>query len=151
MIALAFVYAGLAALFLAAIAGERLGLAFRVVMIAVVPALAFAVWQTSRAPSGWPSTARPQGTLVSGFIREPEPGDPGEIDLYLIPPGANHPRSFAVPYTRRLHRQLVAAMQEARRGGRIGVSKRRGGMGGAQGRFVFYKEPPAALPEKEVR
>lgn len=147
MIALALVYAGLVALFLAAIAGDRLGLIPRTVMIVVVPALAFAVWQTSRPPAGWPTSSTPHGTLVAGVVREPEPGDPGEIDLWLIPPGAVRPRAYRQPYTRRLHRQLVAAMRAVQHGGRIGVAKRNGAVV-SKARFVFYKEPPAALPAK---
>lgn len=151
MIALALVYAGLAALFLAAIAGDRLGVVPRAAMIVICPTLAFAVWQTSQAPLGWPTSAKPEGTLVGGFVREPDPGDPGEIDLLLLPPGANHPRLFKQPYTRQLHQQLVGALQAAQHGERIGVKSVKPGVVSTKAKFRFYKEPPPAQPAKDGR
>lgn len=150
MIAIALVYAGLVALSLSLLLWGRLGLAPRAAMVAVVPALAFAVWQGSQAPKGWPTTAKPPdgAQLVYGVVREPEPGDPGEIDLWLLDAGANRPRAYRLPYSRQLHRELAEA---AKSGGRVAVRRRKSGKETSRARFELYREPPAALPPKETR
>lgn len=149
MILLAFVYVALAALVCALIAKNRtpfLGLAL---VCAVAPIFAFAVWRAAQPPTGWPAAAKPpmDSAFVWANIREPDrlAKDAGEIDLWLIPAGADRPRSYRLPYTRQLHQQAQQAMQLTRAGTRVGVRQRRANL---RIRFVFYVQPPAQLPDK---
>ena len=149
------VYAGvalIAGLFLA----DR-GRDWRVRLVAIVaaPLLAFALWQAAQPPQGWP-TGHPiprSAGFLWGVIREPQTGDPGRIYVWLDV-GADRPRAFSLPYTRRLHRQVQAAVDATKHGHSITVTRphghghvRRDGQHSSALRF--YPHPPVRLPAKE--
>lgn len=148
MIALAFAYFAIVALGLLVAIPGRTPFFVRVLAVLVLPALAFSIWKASQPTTGWPSSSTPGGTFVAGYVREPEPGDPGEIDLWLMPPGSTHPRAFQLPYTRQMHKGVDAAQQATKRGQRVGVARRRDGTVRSRGRFRFYLEPPPLAPRK---
>ena len=112
----ALAFAGLAALGGLLLATTRVPFAVRIVVVVLTPWLAFAVWQAARPPIGWPDHTRPPegAAFVSGVARPPSPGDPGEIDLWLEPPGSNRPRAYRLAYTPALHRKLAAALAAER-------------------------------------
>jgi hypothetical protein len=151
----AIAFAGLAALTGLLLAARRVPFAARLVLASATPWLAFAVWQAARPPIGWPESSRPPhgATLVSGFVRTPAPGDAGEIDLWLQPPGATRPRAYRLPYSRALHRAVAAALsaERATHGGlrlvvqptRVGSSSRKAGAGL---RIVEARLPAKAAP-----
>lgn len=150
----AVAFAGLSTLTGLLLAPTRVPFPARLALAAATPWLAFAVWQAARPPIGWPESSRPPkgATLVSGFVRNPAPGDAGEIDLWLQPPGATRPRAYRLPYSRALHRTVAAALaaQRATHGGlRLVVQPTSGGSsartGGAGLRIV-----EARLPAKTV-
>jgi hypothetical protein len=154
VILLAIVYFGLAAITLALLTHEALTLGTRVLMIVCLPAVAFAVWRAAQPPTGWPALAQPakQAQFQWGIVREPDQRshDPGEIDLWLIPPGATQPRAYHLPYTRQLHKQVQAATKAVKAGMRVGIRKvgTRSGRQAARSRFVLYLLPPPAIEPK---
>lgn len=151
MTTLAVCLAGLAVLTAATLTGRRWPWKWRLPLIAVAPWLAVVAFHLAQPPTGWPATVRPnsQGAqFVWGVVREPNPStnDHGEIDLWLIPQGMTRPRAYQLPYTRQLHRQVVAATGMVRRQGRVGLrlARRRG----QHARWVAYRLPPAKAPPK---
>lgn len=154
MILLALVFFGLTALGCTLLAGGTATSRWWVsaAVIVALPAISFAVWQAARPPKGWPTTTTPprQAQFQWGVVREPEPDNPGEIDLWLIPPGSEQPRAYRVPYTRQLHKQVQGATQAVKAGVRVGVRKvaKRGGAN-SKARFTFYRLPPPAPPSKD--
>ena len=153
MIALAFVYVGLVVLGLVIAIQNRPLLYFRIAAVCVIPALAFAVWQAAQPPTGWPATGSPpQGQLIGGYVVEPDAltHNPGEIELWLVPSGSPRPRSYRIPYTRRTHEQVMAAMAAARHGVRVAVKMvgHRRGDSGPKVQPRFYRMPPPRLPTK---
>jgi hypothetical protein len=112
----ALAFAGLAALGGLLLAWTRAPFVARLAVAAVTPWLAFAVWQAARPPIGWPDhTQPPEGAaFVSGVARPPSAADPGEIDLWLQPAGADRPRAYRLPYTPELHRKLAQALAAER-------------------------------------
>ena len=154
MVALALVYIALATLGCVLLATPLPRLRVRAAMVVVLPAVAFAVWQASQPPTGWPATKRPDrnGQLVGGYIREPDAlsHDRGEIDLLVVPPGARSGRLFRVPYSRQTHIGLQAALRAAKAGIRVGVRMTHRPQGEPGPRVVpqFYRLPPPALPSK---
>lgn len=140
-----------AAWLLASTAGWRSKLA----LVAAAPLVAFALWQASRVPAGWPTTHQPPpaATFAWGIVDEPDPasGDPGSIYLWLLPADAARPRAFRLPYSRRLHRQVQAAIGAEKRGRSTSVAAQRGRTGHADGQrspLRFYPTPPVSLPAK---
>jgi hypothetical protein len=117
----AIAFAGLSALAGVLLSVNRVPFLPRIAVAVATPWLAIAVWLAARPPAGWPRSGQPpQGALlVSGVVRPPSLGDPGEIDLWVEPPGATSPRAFRLPYSRPLHRRLIRALasQRATHGG----------------------------------
>lgn len=149
MIALAIVYVALAGLVCALVARNRAPFLGVALVCAVAPIFAFAVWQAAQPPTGWPASASPprDAAFVWANIREPDQlaDDRGEIDLWLVPAGAAQPRAYRLPYSRQLHQAAQRAMDATRGGMRLGVRSRRERK---RIRFVFYQQPPIALPHK---
>lgn len=122
--------------------------------IVVAPLLAFALWQAAQPPRGWPTTARTprQATFLWGAIREPDPqtGDPGRVFIWADI-GSPQPRAYSLPYTRRLHRQVQAAIGQTKHGHTVTVTRQQAGRRGQRiDRLRFYPHPPVRLPAKET-
>jgi hypothetical protein len=117
----AIAFAGLSALAGVLLTANRVPFLARLAVAVLTPWLAIAVWLAARPPAGWPRAAQPPegAMLVSGAVRAPSLGDPGEIDLWVEPPGATRPRASRLPYSRALHRRLLRALasQRATHGG----------------------------------
>lgn len=150
------VYAGLTLLAGLLIAEKGRDWRLRLVAIIVAPLLAFALWQAAQPPQGWPTSSRTPkaAVLLWGAIREPQSGDPGRIFIWLDV-GAAEPRAFSLPYTRRLHKQLQAAMNATRHGHTVTVASQPHPQAGRQNGqhspgIHFYPHPPAQLPAKDT-
>lgn len=93
--------------------------------ILLTPGVAFMVWKEHRPMTGWPTNAGPpaDAVFVSGSVEEPSRGSHGAIYLWLTRPGEAKPRAYELPYSRPLHEQVQAAMQDAKRGERVGVRR----------------------------
>ena len=149
------VYAGLTLVAGLLIAERGYRWKLRIIAIVVAPLLAFALWQAAQPPHGWP-TSQPvpkSADFLWGDIREPQAGDPGRIFIWLDV-GVAQPRAFSLPYTRRLHQQVQAAMDATKHGHTIAVSRPaknagRRGHGQRGGSIHFYPHPPIQLPRKE--
>lgn len=115
--------------------GVRGSWSIKLALIVAVPFVTLGVWSAMDSYLGWPSAeAMPKKSLlVWADIREPRPGqeEPGAIFVWSIPlddlakkaptfleytPSKNEPRSYRLPYTRSLHRELIDAMKEVARG-----------------------------------
>jgi hypothetical protein len=153
---------------LAAASGRRWAL--RLPLLAATPVLALAVWWQLSQRDGWPTGSRPAdgSAFVAGVVQAPTPGSAGAIYLWAQPPRSNAPRSYRLPYTSQLERQVAKAARAAKRGARVGLRaagkpahaklqgdgrpKRDGRAhsgGQAQAAPVeFYRLPPAGLPSK---
>jgi hypothetical protein len=143
---------------LAAAAGRRWAL--RLPLLAATPLLALAVWWQLSARDGWPTGSHPAegSSFVAGVVQAPTPGDAGAIYLWAQPPNSDTPRSYRLPYSRQLERQVAHAATAAKRGARVGVRtarrtagarRRRGARAQVMSsRFEFYRLPP---PELEVK
>jgi hypothetical protein len=149
----ALAFAGLSALAGILLSARRVPFLARLSVAVATPWLAIAVWQAARPPGGWPKAAEPpQGAaLVSGVARAPTAGDPGEIDLWVEPPGALRPRAYRLPYSQALHRRLAAALaaQRATHGGLrllVGRSRRSGRRGAGGHHSLSFVQ--ARLPAK---
>lgn len=138
---------------------------------------------------GWPTAEQTpeRFVLLSAKVDEPEPrrDDPGAIYVWLLPykekpaepglldyrPESGEPRSFKLPYSRKMHEQMEKAMEMIRAGKTVIMGRRQGKKGGEEsdedgkgreGRgnrrggheaipydeLFFYEMPPPALPEK---
>lgn len=149
----ALAFAGLAALAGVLLGAGRVPFLLKLGVAAATPWLAFAVWQAARPPIGWPEAAQPpqDAAFVSGVARLPTLGDPGEIDLWLEPPGSNRPRAYRLPYSLPLHRRLLAALAAQRQThGELQLLLHRTphtGAGGTQSRSLTFVR--ARLPAKK--
>ena len=154
MIALAFVYVGLAVMVGVTLAAHRARFIARAVVCVAAPALAFAVYFAAQPPTGWPAAASPpkQAQFQWAVVREPDQlsGDRGEIDLWLTPPNSMTPRAYRLPYSRQMHRQLMAAMGAVKQGKPVAVRmvRRKRGERGPRVQPQFYRLPPPQLPSK---
>jgi hypothetical protein len=110
---------------LAAASGR--GWALRLPLLAVTPVLALAVWWQLTERDGWPTRSRPPdgSAFVAGVIQAPSPSNAGAIYLWTQPPHSATPRSYRLPYSRELERQVGAAARTAKRGGHIGLRTER--------------------------
>jgi hypothetical protein len=144
---------------LAAAAGRRWAL--RLPLLAATPLLALAVWWQLAQRDGWPTGSRPANgsSFVAGVVQAPTRANAGAIFLWTQPPGSDTPRSFRLPYSPELERQVAHAASTAKRGARVGVRVARRPTatterhGGARGRspssvFEFYRLPPPQLETK---
>jgi hypothetical protein len=141
---------------LAAAGGPRWAL--RLPLIAATPVLALAVWWQLSQRDGWPTGSRPAAgsAFVAGVVEAPTLGSTGAVYLWTQPPGSRTPRSYRLPYSPELERQVARAASASKRGERVGVraagkptgGKRPGGQ--ARGSDLrFYRLPPRGLEEKQ--
>lgn len=167
MIAVGF--ALLSALLLWAVIGARGHWLPKLVLVVAVPSFSFAVWHSLEGYKGWPSGQGPpeHAQFLWGAVDEPDPatGSPGEIDLWLVPPDpqrsaigydsrTGEPRVYRLPYSRELHRQVLAAEQAVKHGVPVGYSRRGRGQRGSntnrhRARMHFYRLPPPVAQRKE--
>lgn len=126
----------------------------RAAVIVVLPALAFAIWQAARPPTGWPAVATPPKTagFLWAYVREPDAltHNRGEIVLWLAPPNSDEPRAYRMPYTRQLHKQALAAMRATKGSGvKVGFKRTtRHSERGPQTVYRLYRLPPTRLETK---
>jgi hypothetical protein len=147
---------------LAAAAGRRWAL--RLPLLAATPVLALAVWWQLSQRDGWPTGSHPEAgaAFVAGVVQAPTPGNAGSIYLWAQPPNSDAPRSYRLPYSRQLERQVAHAASAAKRGTRVGLRsartragtragtrQRRGGRAQvASSQLEFYRLPPPKLEVK---
>ena len=136
-------------------------------------------WVGLRAIYGFPYNAYPNNEsyyLVGSYIEEPNPklGDKGNIFLWLIPKkeedkkmdwldklglavNTNVPRSWVIPYSREMHKQLKG-LDGKRQGGtiavKIGKKKKKGESHSGDSmeerqKFIPYILPEGFKPEKD--
>ncbi len=127
----------------------------------VTSALLVVVYLAMLALLGWP-TSEPlpdRFVLISADVREPIKGrdDEGAIYLWAKPaeePGSE-PRAYRLPYSEKLHGQVISALDSARNGARqMGTVTGRGGTGPGAQRGVnirFDDFRGRALPPKRKR
>ena len=126
--------------------------------ILLTPGVAFFVWKESRPITGWPTHTKPpeEAVFVSGSVEEPMAGTKGAIYLWLTRPGETKPRAYQLPYTRQLHEQVQAALEQTQQGRRVGVRKVRqaakngGGAPGARSPYQAYRLPPPTPGPKKA-
>jgi hypothetical protein len=143
---------------LAAASGRRWAL--RLPLLVATPLLALAVWWQLSQRDGWPTASHPAdgAAFVAGVIQAPTPGNAGAIYLWAQPPNSDTPKSYRLPYSPQLERQVAHAASAAKRGTRVGLrsAKKRKGAGGRRGElpqapsspFEFYGLPAAKLAVK---
>jgi hypothetical protein len=142
---------------LAAASGRRWAL--RLPLLAATPVLALAVWWQLSQHDGLPIGSHPAdgSAFVASVVQAPRPGNPGAIYLWAQPPNSDTPRSYRLPYSRELERDVVHASSAARRGRPVGVrtakksrgsTRRRGGEVTSPG-LQFYRLPPHNLAVKD--
>lgn len=129
----------LSALLLWAVIYARGPWAIKLVLIVSVPAYAVVVLHSIEQWKGYPAAVSPpQGAaLVAQLVDEPR-----SIYLWLIPPGAERPRAYRIPYTRETHEQAAKAQSLLQTGHRVGFRRSRG-------RYEAY-DLPTPLPQKEA-
>jgi hypothetical protein len=138
--------------------------AYRVPFILAAPPLALALWLGRPNAAGWPMSGHvpPHASLVSAFVREPDPAraDRGRIYIWLDI-GADAPRAFALPYSRPLHQQVARALAHVARHQSVEVRMAHAARGGSrthgagvpQLRFVVGRQaglPPKRAPQASV-
>jgi hypothetical protein len=106
---------------LAAAAGRRWAL--RLPLLAATPVLALAVWWQLSQRDGWPTGSHPAdgAAFVAGVVQAPTPGNAGAVYLWVQPPNSDAPRSYRLPYSRQLERQVAHAASATKQGARVGV------------------------------
>jgi hypothetical protein len=106
---------------LAAAAGRRWAL--RLPLLAATPLLALAVWWQLSQRDGWPTASHPTdgAAFVAGVVQAPTPGSAGAVYLWAQPPNSDAPRSYRLPYSRQLERQVAHAANATKRGVRVGL------------------------------
>lgn len=106
---------------LAAASGRRWAL--RLPLIAATPLLALAVWWQLSQRDGWPTGSHPAdgSVFVAGVVQQPKPGNPGAVYLWAQPPKSDTPRSYRLPYSSDLERQVARAASASKRGTRVGL------------------------------
>ena len=141
----------------AAASGRRWAL--RLPLLAATPVLALAVWWQLSQRDGLPSGSRPAdgSAFVASVVEAPTPGDAGAIYLWTQPPNSETPRSYRLPYSRELERDVAHAASAAKHGTPVGVraprkakgSKRRRGGEATSASLQFYRLPPHELEAKD--
>ena len=121
--ALVAAFVALSGVVLWSVIGGRGHWALKLPLVVAVPVLSLGVHRALEQRAGWPTTATPPRTaqFLAGFAREPAGRDKGALFLYLLPPGADKPRSYVLPYSRPNHEALEKARQQAKAGGRVGL------------------------------
>jgi hypothetical protein len=97
--------------------------AWRLPLIAATPVLALAVWWQLSQRDGLPTSAHPPdgSAFVAGVVKAPTPENPGAVYLWAQPPESDTPRSYRLPYSSDLERQVAQAAKAAKGGQRVGV------------------------------
>jgi hypothetical protein len=142
---------------LAAATGRRWAL--RLPLLAATPVLALAVWWQLSHRDGWPTGSRPAdgSAFVASVVQAPTAGNAGAIYLWAQPPNSDTPRSYRLPYSRQLERQVARAAKAGKKGAHVGLRATRKAAGAKQhGRgqvrsaaLEFYRLPPPGLPVKD--
>jgi hypothetical protein len=158
------IYAGfvlLAGILLWLLAAARGPWQVKLVLIVTVPTFGVAVWHALGTFKGYPvpHAPPPEAILLASVVKEPAPGQPGAIYLWLVPTATGsanplayrsdgEPRAYVVPYTRQLHEQAQTARRLAASGRRVLL--RRGGTGQPipAGHYRAYPQPAPAPPMK---
>lgn len=133
-------------------------------IIAVV-AVNFLTVNAFNTGSGWPATSFPaqDALFLDCYVIEPDPVSGGGAIYLVVVPDASKPvigyrshdgspKIFAVPYSRDLHKECLAAKKQTAQGQMLKVGRRarpskRPGHNG-HGHFVFYHLPPPQPPRK---
>jgi hypothetical protein len=148
---------------LAALAGLAAGggshWALRLPLAAATPVLAIGVWWQLSQRDGWPTGNRPAdgSAFVAGVVQAPTSSSAGAIYLWAQPPNSEAPRSYRLPYTPQLERQVAQAAHAAKRGVHVGVRatsrahrpRRGGGRPSPSASLRFYRLSPPHLQTKE--
>ena len=127
----------------------------------VTSALLVVVYLAMLALLGWP-TSEPlpdRFVLISADVQEPAKGrdDQGAIYLWAKPVegSASEPRAYRLPYSEKLHGQVISALDRSRSGTRqLGTVTGRSGSGPGEQRGVsvrFDELRGRALPPKRKR
>ncbi len=127
----------------------------------VTSALLVVVYLAMLALLGWP-TSEPlpdRFVLISADVQEPIKGRDDEGAIYIwakpVEDSASEPRAYRLPYNKKLHGQVVSALDSARNGARqMGTVTGRGGSGPGEQRSVsirFDELRERALPPKRKR
>lgn len=115
------------------------------VLCAVTPLMALAVWLALAERAGWAHPGLPprHSEVLYGGAREPDPqtGDRGKIFLLVLPPNSSQPRLFAIPYSRRIQKQLYRMKKQ-------GTAYAVGYGSSPKSKHRLYLEPPASPPAK---
>lgn len=166
------VFAVLAAILLWFLIGTKGKWQYKLPLIILVPYLGFLFSQIPDTYRGWPTVDRPAvtSTYIGGIVEEPDPvaHTAGVIYIWVIPAkggSSDHglgykshtgePRSYKLPYSRELHKEIDQANGIIKKDGRVAVkvSKRTGGphSGSHVPKFLvrLYELPPG-LPPKAV-
>ena len=139
----------LAVVALCALIANRVPWQLKLALIVVTVAFPFHVYATLSDFEGWPSGTKPsRGTqLVASIVREPAPGDPGGIFLWVAT--GDEPRAHRLPYDRPLHEQLHRASRAMKAGARVGVRVDRGSSERAPKVRLYELPPPGSEPKTE--
>lgn len=89
------------------LANSRYSVVLRGLSAIIIMLLALAIWQHIGGLFGYPVAALPpdNSMLESSVIER----DSNAIYLWVVPPGHHRPRSFVVPYSRQLAKELKQA------------------------------------------
>ena len=130
----------------------------RLPLLAATPLLALAVWWQLSQRDGWPSGSHPAdgSAFVASVVQAPTPGNTGAVYLWAQPPNSDTPRSYRLPYSQALERDVAHAATATKQGARVGVraprkakgSKRRRSSEASAPRLQFYRLPPRELEAK---
>lgn len=140
--------------------GNRLHTRWKIVVLAVLPLFYAAHWAALEFREGWPLDAAlpAEFSLLDARIIEPnkQTGHNGAIYIWLQQSSSGKPRSYQLPYDRRLHEQLHQSVRRLQAGHlQIGYSRGResGGKGApaGNGMMLEVKDTPALkLPPKTL-
>ena len=148
---------------LAALAGLAAGggshWALRLPLTAATPLLAIGVWWQLSQRDGWPTGSRPAdgSAFVAGVVQAPTSASAGAIYLWAQPPNSETPRSYRLPYSPQLERQVAQAARAAKRGVHVGMratarsrrAARNGSRPSPSATLRFYRLAPPHLQTKE--
>jgi len=92
----------------------------RIAALLLLPILYYAYWKAIEHREGWPADERlpNQFELIGSSIIEPDStrSFSGRIFIWAKVKGRTEPRSYVLPYTRKLHKMLFEAEQRIRDG-----------------------------------
>lgn len=153
LLTLAFLF--LAGLVLVALLDARLSWRIKAALI-VTSAFAAALFAYGvQGLRGYPvpTTVLPERfSLLWSVVREPSPGDPGAIHVWVRVPG-EEPRAFVLPYSRPMHERMEQARTRAKDGEDVAMeTQERTGSEGNTARGLpsvpDFVPPPSTTPSK---